>query len=107
MMGLRQVGIGSGQWRIMTPTDHPAGPAGDPLTKGEGLDEATRQRLLAVLLRELADSTREALARGVPQERLDAYLEERMALLRARISTLSGVEAAIGEDRPDDIGNAA
>lgn len=107
MMGLRQVGIGSGQWRIMAPTDHPADPARDSRPADKGLDEATRQRLLAVLHRELTDSVRDALARGIAPERLDAQLRERVALLRARIGKLSGAEATAGEDGADDIGNAA
>jgi hypothetical protein len=99
MMGLRQDGIGSGQWRIMAPTDPPADPAGDHRPADGGLDEATRERLLAVLYRELAASKKEALDRGVPQERLAANLAQRVAILRERIKRLSG------EDVPNDFGN--
>jgi hypothetical protein len=52
-----------------------------------------------VLYRELAASKKEALDRGVPQERLAANLAQRVAILRERIRKLSG------EDVPNDFGN--
>ncbi len=99
----------------MAPTDHPVDPAWEKRTteagREAGLDEPTRQRLLAVLYRELADSTSDALARGVPQEKLAAHLAERAAVLRARITKLSSVEVSVdassGDDVTNDIGNAA
>lgn len=53
---------------------------------GRALDPVTRERLVALLDRELARVCRDALADGVSAGELSARLDARIALLRARIA---------------------
>ncbi|MEV4411974.1 hypothetical protein [Catellatospora sp. NPDC049609] len=75
----------------------------DPQPSGDGgaLDDATRERLLALLQAELSRAGAEALARGVSPAALASYLDERAALLRARIDEASAARGAAVEDGPD------
>ncbi len=72
----------------------------------EEVPDLGRQRLLAILQRELARASAEALARGVPKEALADYLSERMSLLLREIAgELEVTEDAVGEDVAHDLGD--
>jgi hypothetical protein len=56
-------------------------------TADHALGAVARERLQTMLHDELRRACDEALARGVPPERLSAQLDERVAKLRAQIAT--------------------
>ncbi|WP_117212331.1 hypothetical protein [Allorhizocola rhizosphaerae] len=57
-------------------------------TADRRLDGETRERLLSMLQEEIERASNEALAQGVPPEKLTAQLDERIARLRAQLDEL-------------------
>ncbi len=102
MIGVRQDGPSSERRRMMASTDPSVDPAPEAKPTGGEVDEALRQRLFAVLHRELTTGCRQALARGITPERLAAHLDERTALLRAQTGSLPSAN-----DPEDDIDDSA